>query len=98
MTRMTRELSLVLLGSSMLSAGYFAAPSPEEELDKKVEKAASKQIGHPYGSHIGSRGYVLIYVHSTSYRTRYASGGSLVSGRVSRGGFGRSGAAMGAGG
>ena len=40
MTRMSKEFCLVLLGTGILTAGYFTAPSPDEEMEKKAEEQA----------------------------------------------------------
>ena len=78
MSRMGREFSLVLLGAGVLTAGYFAAPSPEEELEKKADEQAAQQV-HSDGttqSHRYYRGHTLIFVHSSSYGASYGGGRS----------------------
>ena len=43
MTRMSKEFTLVLLGSGVLTAGYFTVPSAEEEMEKKAEDQAAER-------------------------------------------------------
>ena len=99
MTRMSREFSLVLLGSGILTAGYFLAPSPEAELEKKAEEKAAARVGHDTTTHHRRHGMVplIFFVHSPGY-----AGGSYgrapASPTVSRSGFGGVGRTMGAGG
>lgn len=83
MTRMSREFSLVLLGSGILTAGYFLASDSEKDLQAKEEQQAQQQLsGHSGSGHFYRN--VLIY--------HYLSGGSMRSpasaAGVSRGGFG----------
>lgn len=93
MTRMSREFSLVLLGTGILSAGYFSAPSHEEELEQKAEAHAARQTGHTTTSH---RVHTpLIWLHTPGYAGSY-SGRSAAHPTVSRGGFGGAGRAVGA--
>lgn len=100
MSRMSREFSLVLLGSGILTAGYFTAPSPEDEMEKKQEEQANAMTGND-SSH--SRGYrpggMFLFIHSPYY------GGGSVNGRPAAyspttrsGGFGAAGRAFSGGG
>jgi hypothetical protein len=100
MTRMSREFSLVLLGSGILTAGYFLAPSPEDELERKAEEQAAVRVGHD-GEHARTTyyhgGHVVFFVHSPGYAGG-SYGRSAASPTVSRSGFGGVGRSMGAGG
>src|SRR5437870_5463879 len=76
MTRMSREFSLVLLGSGILTAGYFLAPDPADAMADKADKQVGDRVAandqnrrHYYG---GS--HVFIWAHSPGYTARY--GGS----------------------
>ena len=89
-TRMSREFSLVLLGAGILGAGYFAAPSPDEELEKKAEEQAAQRVhaqgssGHRMHGHIP----LLLWVHSPRFAGGATGGRSPAMGGVARGGFG----------
>jgi hypothetical protein len=88
MTRMSREFSLVLLGASALTAGYFLWP--ERDFEKRSEEQARERVGSR--AHI----YPLLWVHAA----RGAGMGNkpaAVAG-VSRGGFGSMGARASGGG
>ena len=96
MTRMSREFSLVLLGAGILTAGYFAAPSPEDELEKKAEEQAARRVGHTTTTY--RRGVPLIlFVHGPGYAGS-ASPRATAQPSVNRGGLGGMGRAMGASG
>lgn len=100
MTRMSREFSLVLLGSGILTAGYFLAPSPEEELERKAEEQAAVRVGHDQENARTTYyrgGHAVIFVHSYGYAGS-SYGRSAASPTVSRSGFGGVGRSMGAGG
>lgn len=101
MTRMSREFSLVLLGSGILTAGYFVAPSPDEELEKKAEEQAAVRVGHDSDqarTHYRRTGVpIVFFVHSHGYAGS-SYGRSAASPTVSRSGFGGVGRSMGAGG
>lgn len=76
MSRMSREFSLVLLGSGLLSAGYFTAPSPEEEMDRKSEEQAADMTGNNSNQSRGYRpGMFFLFLHSPYY------GGGSTNGR-----------------
>lgn len=95
MTRMSREFSLVLLGAGVLTAGYFAAPSPDDEVQEKANEQAAARTGHT--TH--HRGGTFLFIHSMGYAGTGTGGGRTVaSPSVSRGGFGGIGHAAGAGG
>ena len=77
MSRMSREFSLVLLGSGILTAGYFTAPSPEDAMEKKQDEQANGRVG---GQQNGSHGYrpggmMFLFIHSPYY------GGGTTNGR-----------------
>jgi hypothetical protein len=86
MARMSREFSLVLLGSGLLTAGYFLWP--DDDPAKKAEEQLAKgnaPAGHHtryYGSHV--------YILPGSYR----GSSPVTSGVTSRGGFGTIGRAF----
>jgi hypothetical protein len=88
MTRMTREFSLVLLGTGILTAGYFLAPSPDDELEKKADEQAAQQVHAANGQDNTYRRHTLIWVHSAGYTGGYSGGRSPAMSSVSRGGFG----------
>jgi hypothetical protein len=92
MTRMSREFSLVLLGAGVLTAGYIWWP--EQDYQKRADEQAARRVG---GDTTGSRGTVLIWVHSSggSYST---TGRSAAMASVSRGGFGSTGGRVSGGG
>ncbi len=70
MTRMSKEFTLVLLGSGVLTAGYFTVPSAEEEMERKAEDQAAERTGHSsdyrtrphYYGHGG-----ILFIHSYGY-------------------------------
>ena len=76
MSRMSSEFSLVLLGSGILTAGYFSAPSPEDAMEKKQDEQANGRVG---GQQNGSSGYrsggMFLFIHSPYY------GGGTTNGR-----------------
>jgi hypothetical protein len=100
MSRMSREFSLVLLGAGILSAGYFLAPSPDEELEKKADEQAAQRVhanngqGHTHRSHVP----LLLWVHSPMYTGGATGGRSPAMSTVSRGGFGGLGSSTASGG
>ena len=98
-TRMGRELSLVLLGAGILTAGYFMAPSRDEELETKADELAAEEIGEDKEeTHRRHRSHLplLLFVHSRGY----AGAGTGPTARASspavkQGGFGATGRAFG---
>ena len=95
MTRMSREFSLVLLGSGLLTAGYFMWP--EQDFEKRAEEQARNRVGGQ--PRTGGGGFLII--------GHYGGGSSAVSGgsrmgagvaSVSRGGFGSIGGRVSGGG
>ncbi len=91
MARMSREFSLVLLGSGILSAGYFLFQD-NEELAAKEDEQVRQQVGSSNGRH--SHVPLMFFYHGgySSARSSPALGGSVASrgfggiGRVSAGG------------
>ena len=80
MTRMTKEFGLVLLGSGLLTTGYFVWP--EDDFEKKAQEQAAQQAG-------GSRyrgGFIPIFITTP----RFASA-PTTSSSISRSGFGSTG-------
>lgn len=97
MTRMSREFSLVLLGAGILTAGYFAAPSRDEELEQKADEQAAKQVGHRDTAHRRHMGIpLLLFVHSRGFAGPSTRSPAMPS--TNRGGIGGTGRSMGAGG
>lgn len=90
MSRMSREFSLVLLGAGILTAGYFLAPSPDEELEKKADDQAAQRVhaNNAGGQRTYHGGHVLLWVHSPGYVGGAAGGRAPAMTAVSRGGFG----------
>jgi hypothetical protein len=90
MSRMSREFSLVLLGAGMLTAGYFMAPSPDDELEKKADEQAAQRVhaNNGQGGHYRPHGFFLLWAHSPAYAGGAAGGRSPAMSTVSRGGFG----------
>ena len=99
MSRMSREFGLVLLGSGILSAGYFTAPSPEEEMEKKADEQAAQRTGHSshHRSHVGIVP-LFLFVHSPAYAGNKMGRPSAYSPTTRAGGFGGAGRAMSGGG
>ncbi|HVK11448.1 MAG TPA: hypothetical protein VM597_21945 [Gemmataceae bacterium] len=89
MARMSREFSLVLVGSGILTAGYFLYP--EEDLQAKQDEKAHQQIAgnnHHHRSHYYGPGFLWIH---TGFGAGYGGSTSrpvATGGAVSRGGFG----------
>ena len=97
MSRMSREFGLVLLGSGILSAGYFTAPSPEQEMEKKAEDQAAERTGHSRSSGYHGGGFFL-FVHSPAYAGNSGGRPSAYSPTSRAGGFGTVGRAFSGGG
>ncbi|MDB5311630.1 MAG: hypothetical protein JWO38_5832 [Gemmataceae bacterium] len=89
MTRMTREFSLVLLGASALTAGYFLWS--EQDFEKRAEEQARQRVGGTTRVHAP-----LIWIHTGGYSS--PGGRPAAVAGVSRGGFGSIGARVGGGG
>ncbi len=94
MTRMSREFSLVLLGSGLLTAGYFAWDN-EEKIAADMDKQAQKRVGGN-GTATHRPGGMLLFIS-------HGSTSSVTSGRppamasVTKGGFGSIGSRVGGG-
>ncbi len=88
MTRMSREFTLVLLGSGLLSSGYFLFP--EQEFEKRTEEDARRRVGgsSTHGSH-------FVYLGHYSRAGTVSGGRAPAMGGVSRGGLGSIGARAG---
>jgi hypothetical protein len=98
MSRMSREFGLVLLGSGILTAGYFAAPSPEEEMERKADEQAAERTGHPHQrSHYGHVP-LFLFVHSPAYAGNRTGRPASYSPTTRAGGFGSAGRAFSGGG
>jgi hypothetical protein len=88
MTRMSREFSLVLLGSGLLTAGYFMWP--EEDIQKRADEQAHNRLGgNGHRTHHG--GFIFIG-HFGSSGSMTGTGRSPAMANVSRGGLGSTGA------
>jgi len=92
MSRMSREFSLVLLGSGILTAGYFLAPTPAEALAAKADDQAAERVhGSTTGSsHRHGHGMLmpLLFVHSMGYSGSSAGRPAGTTAGVTRGGIG----------
>ena len=89
MTRMSKEFTLVLLGSGILTAGYFTLPSAEEEMEEKAEEQAATRTGHSTSSYHHYRtGGLLLWVHSPGYAGHVSGRPAAFSPTTRSGGFG----------
>jgi hypothetical protein len=93
MARMTREFSLVLVGSGILTTGYFLYP--DEDLEAKQQEQVQQQLaGNNQQQNQGQRHYRpgFIWIHTGAFASTYGGSGSrppaMGGGHVSRGGFG----------
>jgi hypothetical protein len=86
MTRMSKEFSLVLLGAGVLTAGYFAIPPVEEEMELKAEEQAAHRTGHT-GTHYRTGG-MFLWIHSPGYAGNTTGRPSAYSSTSRAGGFG----------
>ena len=95
MTRMSREFSLVLLGSGLLTAGYFIWDN-EEKIAADMDRQAQQRVGGNGAATRHHGGMLLFISHgstsSVSSGTRPAAMAS-----VSKGGFGSIGSRVGGG-
>ncbi|MGL4421516.1 MAG: hypothetical protein ACRCZF_12675 [Gemmataceae bacterium] len=94
MTRMGKELTLVLLGAGVLGGAYLLAEDPAIENDARVEAEAQQQLvrsdttGNGNGHSTYHRTHFpLIWMHSTSYMGGATSRAPSMT-PVTRGGFG----------
>ena len=93
MARMTREFSLVLVGSGILTAGYFLYP--EEDLQAKQDEKAQQQVAGNNGHHRTHHGPGFFFI-PIMYGGGYGGYGGAANasrpvamgGGVARGGFG----------
>lgn len=92
MTRMTREFSLLVLGSAMLTTGYFLWP--EQDFDKHSEEQAERRIG---GHSSGARSHLVYIGHYGGSGSVSGVGRSPAMASVSRGGLGSIGGRVGGG-
>lgn len=92
MTRMSKEFSLVLLGAGILTAGYFAIPPAEEEMEAKAEEQAATRTGHSNYRHY--HGGAFIWVHSSGYAGTSTGRPTAYSSTARAGGFGSFGRSM----
>lgn len=92
MARMTREFSLVLVGSGILTAGYFV--HPPEDIEAKQDEAVKQQLaGNQQNNQGQNRHYRpgFIWLAAWGSRGGYGYGSrppAMGGGHVSRGGFG----------
>ena len=91
MTRMSREFSLVLLGSTMLTGGYFAWP--EQDFEKRAEEQARNRVG---GRSSGGT-HVVFISHYGGAGSISGAGRAPAMASVSRGGLGSIGGRVGGG-
>jgi hypothetical protein len=90
MARMTRELTLTLVGSGILTAGYFAYPDEEKELEAKQNEQVQQQLAGNNPNHNGHRVYHpgFIWIHTGAWGSSGMSRAPAMGGHISRGGFG----------
>ena len=88
MPRMTRELSLVLVGSGILTAGYFLYP--EDDIEAKQKEQVQQQLAGNQNNNQTTRrhGGVFIWIHTGAFSSGANSRPVAMGGNVSRGGFG----------
>jgi hypothetical protein len=94
MARMTRELSLVLVGSGILTAGYFLYP--DDDVEAKQKEQVEQQVAGNNDNNNGHRrthyGPGFIWIHTGAWGRAPANSGArptaMGGGNVSRGGFG----------
>lgn len=91
MARMTRELSLVLVGSGILTAGYFLYPDDDIEAKQKEQveqQVAGNNNNNQRRTHYGPG---FIWIHTGAWGGGSSANGArstAMGGNVSRGGFG----------
>ncbi len=91
MARMSREFSLVLLGSGILTAGYFLYPDEDVEAKQKEQvqqQVAGNNNNNHHRTHHG--GFIWIYTGAWARGANPTAGGRSVAmgGNIARGGFG----------
>jgi hypothetical protein len=92
MARMTREFSLVLVGSGILTTGYFLYP--DEDFEAKQQEQVQQQLAGNNQNNNNHRAYRpgFIWIHTGAFSSSYGRGvgrpPAMGGGPVSRGGFG----------
>lgn len=91
MARMTREFSLVLVGSGILSAGYFLYP--EDDIEARQKEQVEQQLAGNNNNNQHHRHYRtgFIWIHTGAWGPAGYTGSRPVAmggGHISRGGFG----------
>jgi hypothetical protein len=90
MARMTREFSLVLVGSGILTAGYFLYP--EDDLGARQKEQVEQQLAGNNDNQNNRRYHrtTFIWIHTGAWGPAGATGPRPVAmgGSTSRGGFG----------
>lgn len=92
MARMTREFSLVLVGSGILGAGYFLYP--DEDVEAKQKEQVQQQLAGNNNNNNGVRRthgtFIWIHTGAWGYSSPAAGGrpAAMGGGNISRGGFG----------
>ena len=95
MARMTREFSLVLVGSGILTAGYFLYP--EEDVEAKEKEQVAQQVAGNNNNN-NNQGHrrthvpLFLWIHTGAWGAGPANSGArptaMGGGKVARGGFG----------
>jgi len=96
---MSREFSLVLLGSGALTAAYFAAPSIEERMDDKAVAEAAERVGFEGQPEVVDDGHgnttrryhgggMFLFIHSPYYSGSASGRPAAYSPSTRSGGFG----------
>lgn len=90
MSRMGREFRLVLLGSGILTAGYFLAPDPAEAIAAKADEQAADRVhgNSTHRSHYHGGFYPLLFAHSLGYSGNASGRPMSTTAGVTRSGFG----------
>jgi hypothetical protein len=94
---MTREFSLVLVGSGILTAGYFLYP--EEDVEAKQKEQVEQQVAGNNNNnnnnnqqrHHRTHVPLFLWIHTGAWGSAPANSGArptAMGGTVSRGGFG----------
>src|SRR5215208_6876555 len=91
MARMTREFSLVLVGSGILTAGYFLYP--EDDIEARQKAQVQEQLAGKENNQNDNRRThrtTFIWIHTGAWGPAGATGPRPVAmgGGASRGGFG----------
>jgi hypothetical protein len=90
MARMTREFSLVLVGSGILTAGYFLYP--EDDIEARQKEQVQQQLAGNDNNNNHPRRYrtTFIWIHTGAWGPAGPSSRPVAmgGGHISRGGFG----------